>query len=134
MNLGKVKQVRFHQGIRVGKKLISSLNLDNKVEAAEHDVVFSGGLLKISKKKAKGATYVGLANICYMVCEDDDVVNTPVEQQVVSNEKVEIELSDLNAGEAIKMVRATDREDVLQYWLKHETRASVLKEIDKKLK
>lgn len=134
MNLGKVKQVRFHQGIRVGKKLISSLNLDNKVEAAEHDVVFSGGLLKISKKKTKGATYVGLANICYMVCEDDDVVNTPVEQEVVSNEKVNIELSDLNANEAIKVVRATENNETLEVWKDIETRASVLKEIDKKLK
>jgi len=134
MNLGKVKQVRFHQAIRMKSQVLQSINIENKAEAQKFDLNFVSGLLRVKSKKTGMVAYVGLANICYMIVEEDKVVNTPVENEVVSNEKVEIELSDLNAGEAIKMVRATDKKEVLEVWKDIETRSSVIKEIDKKLK
>ena len=130
-----ITMVRFHQPIRIGGKMENAVSLDQALHAKKFKLSFSQGFVVIEEKGVSGAVFVGLANVAYIHADiEGRIVNTGLEEQITSNDSLTLNLSDVNAKEAMKIVKQTKDKKVLSDWLSKETRVSVLDAIKAQIK
>lgn len=78
-----VRSAKFHQPITLGKeRAITSINLDQENDGKKYQLRFSGGFLVITSIETSDRAFVGLANICYLIA-DEETENKPVTQKKV---------------------------------------------------